>query len=287
MPKGQYRRKGVRQHWAGPESKKSGNKNPNLTVHRLVARIADRSAKNAADEAALAALRAAKSPQTVEATRSRTAAAEDEPPAKDYGDQRVVIKYFYELFKSPPEFDAEGRSNWDDRYGTISRIRDRMVGAKPDARTVRGVLRRLAAGDQDVAWNYAGGNGPGSKLSSGEDLLVGALAVQGMSQDMALTLVNAECESAGKEPVSRRTLQRAEDRVQLRRHAARVGPDARQDHRSEGKHRAGRSAAQRPAREARRRRRAQVRAACACPRSAARAARAAQAEGAKSVLLNF
>ena len=51
----------------------------------------------------------------------RRTAARHEPEeavAKDYGDQRAVIKFFYEQFGSPPE------SEWKGRYGTVSRMGD-------------------------------------------------------------------------------------------------------------------------------------------------------------------
>ena len=77
-------------------------------------------------------------------------------------------------------------------------------------------LKRLLDGDEDIASKPSG---PGAKpsLSEEEDLLVGLLATKGFSQPMALQLLNLERFEKGLEPVSLRSLQRAEARVQLMR----------------------------------------------------------------------
>ena len=91
------------------------NAHPDRQEHILEARIE-------ADKAKLAAIRAAKSPATVQATRTAAQHEPKEAVVKDFGDQRVVIKFWYEQFGSPPE------EHWKQRYGTISRIRSRMEG---------------------------------------------------------------------------------------------------------------------------------------------------------------
>ena len=55
-----------------------------------------------ADKAKLAAIRAAKTPATARATRmaAHHEMSEEEDVAKDYGDQRVVIKFWYEQFRT-------------------------------------------------------------------------------------------------------------------------------------------------------------------------------------------
>ena len=109
-------------------------------------------ARMEADAAKLAAIRAAKSPATAQAKRSSHSSGieleqdqEAEKEQKNYGDQRVVIKFFYEQFNSPPEDD------WKARHGTISRIRSRMGDCAPVPDTVFRTLKRLADGDEDMA----------------------------------------------------------------------------------------------------------------------------------------
>ena len=169
-------------------------------------------AQKEAIEAKLAAIKAAKIPQTVLAARTaaRDNTSEDDAVAKDYGDQRVVIKFFYEQFGSPAEAD------WKGRYGTISRIRSRMGDCAPKPDTVERTLKRLVAGDEEIASKPQSGGGT-SLLSADEDILVGLLACRGFSQPMALQFLNLQRYEVGLQPVSLRTLRRAEARVQLLR----------------------------------------------------------------------
>jgi hypothetical protein len=173
------------------------------TEHRLLAQ------KEVID-AKLAKIKAAKSPATAQATRTAAQHEPEEAVAKDYGDQRVVIKFFYEQFGSPPE------SEWKGRYGTVSRIRLRMGDCAPKADTVHRTLVRLAAGDEDISSKPHSGGGV-SLLSADEDILVGLLACRGFSQPMALQFLNLQRYEAGLDPVSLSTLRRAEVRVQLLR----------------------------------------------------------------------
>lgn len=197
-----------RQKPLNPKKGDSGSGKPNRTEQRL-------RAQKEAIEAKLVAIERAKAPPTAQATR--TAACEK--PAEDtknFGDQRVVIKFFYEMFGSPPEED------WSGRYGTIQRIRARFMDFPPKADCVYRTLKRLAEGDEDIASKPKSGGGM-SKMSEDEDLLVGLLACRGFSQPMALQYLNLqrlECaERAGEDydPVSLTTLRRAEIRVQLLR----------------------------------------------------------------------
>ena len=160
------------------QKKKRYNEQPDRQEHILLARIES-------DKAKLAALRAAKSPATAQATRTAQHEPEEEPIAKDYGDQRVVIKFFYEQFGSPPE------EQWKHRYGTISRIRSMMGDCAPKPDTVERTLKRIRDGDEDISSKpHAGGSA--SLLSSDEDILVGLLACRGFSQPMALQFLNLQ-----------------------------------------------------------------------------------------------
>ena len=137
---------------------------------------------------------------------------------KSFAEQRLVIKYFYEMWESPPEED------WDGPGGTVARIRLRLEGMAPDPRTVRRILERLAAGDDDIMTKPHAGGGE-RMLDDDEDALVWLLACKGFSQTMALKFLNLKraqkgLDADGKEiapPVSLRTLRRAEIRVQLLR----------------------------------------------------------------------
>lgn len=174
-------------------------------------------AQREAIDAKLAKINAAKTPQTeLQARKQAQASSPEEPVTKDYGDQRVVIKFWYEHFGSPPE------DEWKQRYGTISRIRSRMEGCAPTPDTVYRTLKRLAEGDEDIASKPGSGGGE-SKMSADEDLLVGLLACRGFSQPMALQYLNLKRLEAVNhdpdkyDPVSLSTLKRAEARVQLLR----------------------------------------------------------------------
>ena len=165
-------------------------------------------AQREAIDAKLAKINAAKTPQTeLQARKKAQASSPEEPVTKDYGDQRVVIKFWYEHFGSPPE------DEWKQRYGTISRIRSRMEGCAPTPDTVYRTLKRLAEGDEDIASKPGSGGGE-SKLSADEDLLVGLLACRGFSQPMALQYLNLKRLEAGNhdpdkyDPVSLSTLKR-------------------------------------------------------------------------------
>ena len=154
------------------------------------------------DAAKLAAIRLARIPATEQATRvaARTEEdAEEDSGTRDFGDQRVVIKFYYDMLGRPDE------RHWQGRYGTISRIRVRMGDCAPEYRTVRRTLLRLKNGDEDVAAQpTSGGSAPA--MSSDEDVLVGLLACRGLSQTMALLYLNIQRYENGMEPVSRSTL---------------------------------------------------------------------------------
>ena len=203
-PFGSTRRNGI------AKKRKEANKNPDQTENNLLAKKARLDAEAAIIDAKLAAIAAKKNhfmPTTVQATRTQNGA---EPIRKDFGDQRVVIKFFYEALGSPPK-DA-----WAGRYGTIGQIRLRMGDCAPESRTVERTLIRLSEDDDDIAARAPQGH-MASNMDADEDILVGLLACRGFSQTMALTLLNmerAECDPP-REPVSLRTLRRAEARVQL------------------------------------------------------------------------
>ena len=195
-------------HANGGKKRKGKCKEKDITEHRLVARIER-------DTAKLAAIRAAKAPKTTQASRKRPAAgpSEEEEEAevtKDYGDQRVVIKFFYEMLGSPPSGD------WKGYHGTISLIRMRFGEGAPKPDTVERTLHRLAGGDEDIASKPQAG-GAKAALSHEEDLLVGLMACQGFSQETALLYLNLDRAQQRLKPVSLRSLQRAEQRVQLLR----------------------------------------------------------------------
>lgn len=122
----------------GGRKPKQHNAHPDRQEHILVARIE-------ADQAKLAAIRAAKTPKTEAAKRAESRIEPDESVAKNYGDQRVVIKFFYEQMHSPP------KEEWKQRYGTISRIRLLMGDSAPKPETVERTLERLVAGEEDIA----------------------------------------------------------------------------------------------------------------------------------------
>ena len=208
MPKMSVR---ARQNGGGRKPKQH-NAHPDRTEHRLRAQREVIDAKLARIEAEK---RAAKAPATQQASRKRPAAgpSEEEEEAevtKDYGDQRVVIKFFYEMLGSPPSED------WKGYHGTISLIRSRFGEGAPKPDTVERTLHRLAGGDEDIASKpHAGGAKPA--LSHEEDLLVGLMACEGFSQESALLHLNLDRAQQGLEPVSLRTIQRAEQRVMLLR----------------------------------------------------------------------
>ena len=189
-----------------PQKVKAGNKNPDQSLQYYLSRMEH-------DAAKIAAIQAARIPATEQATRvaARTEEdAEDEDPSThDVGDQRVVIKFFYDELGRPNE------RHWQGRYGTISRIRTRIgLSCAPDMPTVRRTLLRLKNGDEDVAVKpKCGGEAPA--MSTDEDVLVGLLACRGLSQTMALMYLNIQRYENGLEPVTRSTLQRAEDRVRV------------------------------------------------------------------------
>lgn len=167
------------------ERRKSTNKNPDQSEHFYRARMES-------DAAKLAAIMAAKSPATAQAKRTSHSSCveleqddEAEKEQKNFGDQRVVIKFFYEHFNSPPE------AEWKGVHGTISRIRSRMGDAAPCKETVFRTLTRLADGDEDITSKPGGGGGQ-SKMSADEDVLVGLLACRGFSQPMALQYLNLQ-----------------------------------------------------------------------------------------------
>ena len=189
---------------------KQGNKNPDLTLNRRRARVDRDLSRLGLPSLAVIEAAGLEKTTTNKGREAHAAASVAAPCDKDLGDQRVVIKFFYEQLGSPPEED------WAGHYGTIGQIRLRMGDAAPEARTVQRTLKRLLDGDEDIASKPSG---PGAKpsLSEEEDLLVGLLATKGFSQPMALQLLNLERFEKGLEPVSLRSLQRAEARVQLMR----------------------------------------------------------------------
>ena len=189
---------------------KQGNKNPDLTLNRRRARVDRDLSRLGLPSLAVIEAAGLEKPKQTKGREAHAAASVAAPCDKDLGDQRVVIKFFYEQLGSPPEED------WAGHYGTIGQIRLRMGDAAPEARTVQRTLKRLLDGDEDIASKPSG---PGAKpsLSEEEDLLVGLLATKGFSQPMALQLLNLERFEKGLEPVSLRSLQRAEARVQLMR----------------------------------------------------------------------
>ena len=169
-------------------------------------------ARMEADAAKIAAIKAAKAPVTARHTSFVELEQDEEAKAeqKNYGDQRVVIKFFYEQFGSPPE------EEWMGKYGTVWRIRQRMADSAAKADTVYRTLSRLNEGDEDISSKPINGGGGVSVMSADEDLLVGLLACKGFSQTMALHFLNLQrYEQYEKPPVSLRTLRCAEARVQL------------------------------------------------------------------------
>ena len=105
-----------------PQKVKAGSKDPGQSLEYYLSRMAH-------DAAKVAAIRAARIPATEQATRvvARTEEdAEEDPGTHDAGDQRVVIKFYFDILGRPNE------RNWQGRYGTISRIRVRMGDCAPD-----------------------------------------------------------------------------------------------------------------------------------------------------------
>ena len=204
-----------------PSKDKAGDKNPEKSLEFYLARMEH-------DAAKVAAINASRIPATEQAKRvaARTEEdAEEDPSTYDLGDQRVVIKFYYDQMGRPDE------RHWKGRYGTISRIKLRMGDCMPDKRTVERTLLRIRNGDEDVAVKPKGG-GEAPAMSSDEDVLVGLLACRGLSQAMALLYLNIQRYENGMEPVTRSTLQSAEARAQLIRRKRRsqksgsVDPDS-------------------------------------------------------------
>ena len=142
-----------------PQKVKAGKKDPDKSLEFYLARMEH-------DAAKVAAINASRIPATEQAKRvaARTEEdAEEDPITYDLGDQRVVIKFYYDQLGRPNE------RHWQGRYGTISRIRARMgVLCAPDMPTVRRTLLRLKNGDADVAAKAKGG-GAAPDMSTDED----------------------------------------------------------------------------------------------------------------------
>ena len=177
------RRNGKHGHY-----KKAGNNNPDLTENRARARVE-------LAQAQLAAILARKngSPQTAEATRTRAATADDEESEESEdtasaAEKRMTIKYFYKT-----ECHCAPEEDWSGRDGTIAHIRHRMGSSAPSIHVVRNTLRRLAGGDQDIAASWKGGwVGRAWTFTDVDDLYVGLLLCDGLSQVQVTLMVNAE-----------------------------------------------------------------------------------------------
>ena len=167
-PPKKSKRRGKRQQWSkGADDRKHGNKNPDLTLNRAIAR------RDAA-QAVIDRLEAAKksSPQSEQAARTRCATMDDEDSeveeqAPSDSEKRVVIAYFFKEARCPREED------WGGRDGTISYIRRRMGSSAPSIQMVRRTLHRLNEGDEDVASSRRGfGGGRPRVLPNVDDLYV-------------------------------------------------------------------------------------------------------------------
>ena len=72
------------------------------------------------------------------ATAEQEPEAEDEDkPARDEAENRVVVKFFWNQLGRPP------KDEWKNRHGVISLIRRRMGAGAPTVRTVERTLERL------------------------------------------------------------------------------------------------------------------------------------------------
>ena len=163
--------------------KKAGSKNPNLTLHRAIAR---RDAAQAVIDRLTNANSSGQSPQTAQPTQRHQSASDPETEhvhTPDDSEKRVVVKFFFEQLGCPPEED------WSGRYGTIALIRQRMGSSAPCPATVRRTLLRLVEGDEDVAATRRGGTGRPRALTEVDDLYIGLLACEGMSQRAVVSIV--------------------------------------------------------------------------------------------------
>ena len=137
--------------------------------------------------------------------------AEEFESAVSDSEKRVTIKYFYKEAGCPPEED------WSGRDGTIAYIRRRMGSLAPSIQMVRRTLHRLASGDEDVAVSNRGGTGRPRTLTAVDDLYIGLLLCEGISQTNATLMVNAERRELGLPEITRSQLQESEKRVALKR----------------------------------------------------------------------
>jgi hypothetical protein len=115
------KRRGKKAQWSrGANDQKQGNKKPDLTLNRAIARR----------DAAQAVIDRLTSPQSAQATRTR--AVEEDDEADDDSEQtasdsekRVVVAYFYKT-----ECHCAPEEDWSGRDGTIAHIRRRIKGAR-------------------------------------------------------------------------------------------------------------------------------------------------------------
>ena len=194
------KRRGVRQNWSkGRDDSKHGNKNPNLTLNRAIAR------RDAAQEVIDRLTKGQSGQQQPEPD-----AEDGDAPPRDEADNRVVVKFFWRQLGSPAD-----EEDWKHRHGTIALIRQRMGAGAPTPRTVERTLRRLVEDENADLYSTARGGCRQCSLSEEDDLYVGLLICEGHSQRSATFLINGERAAQGLPPVGKHVIEAAEKRVQL------------------------------------------------------------------------
>jgi len=192
--------------------KKGGNKNPNLTLNRAIARR----------DAAQAVIDQLNGQHTAQAPRRRD--AEDDKDGSDSetrsaaseAEKRMVISYFWKT-----ECNCACEEEWSGRDGNIAFSRRSMGSSAPSIPMVRRTLHRLAEGDENVYASKRGGSGRPRTLTNVDDLYIGLLLCDGLSQVQVTLMLNAERREQGLPELTRLQIQDAEYRVQLKRRRSR------------------------------------------------------------------
>lgn len=210
QPKAKKRR-GQRHHVSrGHDNKKKGNKDTFYEERKVAEWTARLDAKRKRSSSAPPAQR---TPETMEATRARTAAAEAADDLPNDGEKRVAVKFFWKVAGCPHE------ERWDGRDGTNAWIRKQMGDHAPwPASIKRTLLRCVEDKHADVAARVSGCGGRPRLLSEEDDVYIGMLLCDGYSQRVVMSMINAERrERDGDDAVlvTRPRIQEAEARIEL------------------------------------------------------------------------
>lgn len=201
LPK-KNKHRGRRSRWKQPHGKKQGNKNTTPAAEMSKRRLL---AKRARIDEQLAALEAADG-----AEPDLQEGPEDEERAVDHGENRIVVKFFWQQLGSPADPDE-----WKGRDGVISVIRRRMGKGAPSARACERTLLRLVEDENDDLMKKPGGVGATRILSDEEELYIGLLLCEGHSQRSATFIINTERTAQDLPLISKTVVENAEKHLEL------------------------------------------------------------------------